>query len=186
MRFSQLTASIPLLLVAAPAFAAPAMPQLDPTWFPSQLFWLAVSFLLLYGLVSALIAPSVKDVLTTRENAVNEAIALAETLKKEAASTRGNFEQGSAEARAKAAQIIAEAQAQAAKEAAAAYEKLTTELDRKIAASEAELKKATARAESTLEAAAIPLVQSMAEKLLGDEVDEADVRAAIGNLRQAA
>jgi F-type H+-transporting ATPase subunit b len=185
MRYSRLTA-IPALLLASPAFAAGAMPQLDPTWFASQLFWLAVSFLLLYALVSALIAPSVEGVFQERETAINDAIALAESLKKEAATTRGGFEQESAAARAQAAQIIAEAQAEMAKQAAAAHEKLAAELEKKLAAGEAELGQAMARAESSLEAAALPLAQSMVEKLLGSTVDEAAVRAAIGNLAKAA
>lgn len=81
-----------LLLSASPAFAEDAaMPQLDPTWFPSQLFWLAVSFVALYAIVSLFISPRVGGVLKAREQAINEAIALAEKLKKEAAGTRGDF-----------------------------------------------------------------------------------------------
>lgn len=162
------------------------MPQLDPTWFPSQLFWLAVSFVALYTIVSLFISPAVGGVLKAREEAINEAIALAEKLKKEAAGTKGDFEQAGSEARAKASQLIAEAQGEAAKEHALAHQKLTEELEARIAASQAEIKKAVAKATANLETAAIPLAKEMAEKLLGTKVDEASVRAAIDNLPKAA
>ena len=175
------------LLLSFPAHAADGgMPQLDPTWFPSQIFWLAVSFVALYAIVSLVITPRVGGVLKTRAQAIDEAIALAEDLKKKAASTKGNFEQVSAEARAEAARLLAEAQADVAKEAATANAKLDHEIDGKIAAAEAEIKKALTRATANVEAAAVPLAKEMAEKLLGSTVEESAVRSAIGDISEAA
>ena len=182
-----LTASL-VFLTAAPAALAEgaAMPQLDPTWFASQLFWLAVSFTLLYLIVSLFIAPRVGGVLGERERAISEAIRMAELFRKEAAEAKGNFEQATQEAKAKAAQILAETQAEIAKIAAEANEKLTDELDRKLNLSDIDLKKATSRALTGIEAAAVPLAQAMAEKLLGEKISEADVRDAMNGLEKAA
>ncbi len=178
---------IAMSLLVAPARAADGgMPQLDPTWFPSQLFWLTVCFVTLYTIVSLFITPRVGGVLKTRANAIDEAIALAEKLKKEAASTRGNFEAAGIEARAKASQLIAEAQAEVTKEHTAAHQKLAEKLEAELAASDAEIKKAVSKATANLDAAAIPLAQEMAEKLLGGTVDEASVRTAIGTISKAA
>ena len=177
------------LMLSSPALAAEGgggMPQLDPTWFPSQLFWLAVSFVALYAVVSLIITPRVAGVLKTRASAIDEAIALAEKLKKEAAATKGNFEQISADARLEASQLIAQAQAEVAKEAATANLKLDTELEAKMATADAEIKKAVTRASANLEAAAIPLAKEMVEKLLDSEIEEAKIRAALSDLSEAA
>jgi F-type H+-transporting ATPase subunit b len=187
MKFRSHILTVSLSLLASPAFAEEAgMPQLDPTWFPSQIFWLAVSFVLLYTIVSLLITPRVGGVLETRAEAINEAIALAEKLKKQAASTKGNFEQITAEARLAASQLIGEAQGDVAKEAAIANEDLSKDLAIKMAAAETEIKKSTARAVANLDAAAIPLAKEMVEKLLGSKVDETAIRTAVGDVSKAA
>ncbi|MEJ0009601.1 MAG: hypothetical protein WDN72_03165 [Alphaproteobacteria bacterium] len=178
-----------MAFAAGPALAAEpggGMPQLDPTWFPSQLFWLVVSFLVLYALVSGLIHPRVRSVLTAREKAITDAIALAEELKRDAAATKGNFEQQGSEARAQAAQIVATAQAAAAKESAEAHATLSGEIEARAAESHKQVAKAVERAGGQLEAAALPLAQEISEKLIGRKVDAQAVRAAIGNLLKAA
>ena len=181
-----LTTSL-IAFAASPALAEQGgMPQLDPTWFASQLFWLVVSFTVLYLIVSMFISPRVGGVLSAREQAINEAIALAEKFKKEADATKGNFEQVTNDAKAKAAQIMAEAQAEFAKEAAMANDRLTEQLDKKIAASDAELKKTMTRALAGVEAAAVPLAQAMAEKLLGQSISEAQVQAVMTDRSKAA
>ena len=44
--------------VPAEHHAKPGLPQLDPTTFASQLFWLVVSFVLLYVVISRIAAPA--------------------------------------------------------------------------------------------------------------------------------
>lgn len=182
-----LTASLFVPLIASPAFAeTTGMPQLDPTWFASQLFWLAVSFTMLYLVVSLFIAPRVGGVLRERTESINEAIALAEKFKQEAAEAKGNFEQVTLEAKATASQLLAQTQAEITKIATEAHEKLTAELEQKMAASEAELKKATTRALAGVEAAAVPLAQAMVEQLLDRKVTEDQVRSAMTGRSKAA
>ena len=60
------------------------MPQLDPTYFPSQLFWLVISFMLLYGLVSRFIIPKFEVTLQKRKVQIDDDLKYAEELKREA------------------------------------------------------------------------------------------------------
>jgi F-type H+-transporting ATPase subunit b len=176
-----------IALAASPALAEQAaMPQLDPTWFASQLFWLAISFALLYLVVSTFIGPRVGSVLEAREKAITEAITLAEQFKREANETKGNFESVIVEAKAKAAQIMTDAQAEVAKKAAAANDKLSGELESKLIAHDAELRKAAVRAQAGIEAAAADLAKAMAEQLLGEKIDAAQVRNVMNAREKAA
>src|SRR4051812_3513897 len=113
--------STSLLLLAAPAAWAEVdegtPPQMDVSWFPNQLLWLAVSFLLMFILVSRFIVPVVSGVLDTRENAINDAIAEAERAKAEAEATRGSATSESNSARMKAAEVMAAAQGENSKDA---------------------------------------------------------------------
>ena len=67
-----------LLLIAFVAintnlFAAEAgMPQLDPTYWASQAFWLILVFTILYISISKFYLPKIKDNLENRENKIKE------------------------------------------------------------------------------------------------------------------
>ena len=52
-------------------FAAEAgMPQLDPTYWASQAFWLVLVFTILYISISKFYLPKIKDNLENRENKI--------------------------------------------------------------------------------------------------------------------
>ena len=63
-------------------FAAEAgMPQLDPTYWASQIFWLILIFTFLYLALSKLFIPKIKDVIDDRENKIKDDLDEAQKLK---------------------------------------------------------------------------------------------------------
>jgi hypothetical protein len=56
---------------------------LDPTTFPSQLLWLAITFGLLYILVRKVVSPRVGSVIEERKNHVKGDVALAEEIRRD-------------------------------------------------------------------------------------------------------
>lgn len=159
---------LPALLAASAAWAEDGgIPQMDPTWFPNQLLWLAISFVLLFVMVSGFIAPSISGVLSARETAIRDAIAQAELARAEAESTRGAATSAGQSARAKAAEIMAAAQAENSREAASELAKLDHELAKKAGHAEAVLSDAIAKAEAGVDAAARDLAKTIAAQLLG-------------------
>src|SRR5688572_13695417 len=63
------------MLSVGPAFAADAerssgMPQFDLTRFPSQIFWLIVSFAVLYFLMAKMVLPRIGSIIETRERKI--------------------------------------------------------------------------------------------------------------------
>ena len=56
------------------------MPQLDIATFPSQIFWLFVTFVILYICISRLIMPKISKVLLEREKTIKENIKESEIL----------------------------------------------------------------------------------------------------------
>lgn len=162
-----LTAAV--IFAASNALAAEGLPQMDQSTYASQLVWTAISFVLLYVIVSAFIVPRVGGVLKARERAISDAIQKAEELKQAATNTRGNFEATSAEARTKAAATVAKAVADAAKDAAEAQAKLGAEIDAKAQTSRERIQKAVAKASLEVDDAAQSLADAMAEKLLSNK-----------------
>lgn len=59
------------------------MPQLDPTFFPSQLFWLAISFGLLFVLLKFWALPGVSQTIEKRQDKIDEDLSQATKHQKE-------------------------------------------------------------------------------------------------------
>jgi F-type H+-transporting ATPase subunit b len=146
---------------------------MDPTWYPNQLLWLAVSFFALYAIVARFIAPSIKTVLDTRANAIDEAIAEAERAKRAADATRGDSESAGSDARNRAADILAKTQSEINRDAADATAKLNREIERRAEHAAAVLEDAVAKASAGVDAAAQSLAETMAQKLLGSAAGKA-------------
>lgn len=60
------------------------MPQLDPTTYPSQIFWLIVTFFVLYFFVSKTILPAIAGVKDEREIRIEDDLRNAKSMKEEA------------------------------------------------------------------------------------------------------
>lgn len=97
------------------------MPQLDPTWFASQLFWLLVSFGLLYVLLSRWALPSIQRVLQHRADTVASDSDRARRMTDEADRARQDYERALTDARTRAQYVFNEAvQAQKSRSESAA------------------------------------------------------------------
>ena len=69
------------------------MPQLDPEFFVSQLFWLVVTFSFLFLFLWRVSLPRIGSVLEKRENKINNDIATAKQLQIEAEKIQDQIEQ---------------------------------------------------------------------------------------------
>lgn len=174
-------AAAAVAFTATEAFAKESLPQLDSSSFPNQLFWLVVTFAAMYLVVSKVVTPSVSRVLDAREATIADAIAKAEAFKHHAEQTKGEFEAGSSTAHSKAAELLAAAQAEASANHSKAMAKLNATLEKQSAKADAALQESLAAAKKDLDSAAADLARAIAEKLLGNKVDEASVKAALKN-----
>ncbi|MFI3241651.1 MAG: hypothetical protein R3Y43_03705 [Alphaproteobacteria bacterium] len=68
------------------------MPQLDPTWFVSQFFWLCICFGMLYFVVSKFLAPQMTKILETRQHKIDAYINKAQSFKDEAEKSLKEYE----------------------------------------------------------------------------------------------
>ena len=117
------------------------MPQLDVATFPSQLFWLAVTFIVLYILMSWIGLPRLTAAIDARRQRREDDLARAAQLKTEAEAANAAFQRTMAEARAQAQAAIKETTDRLAAEAAerqralaAALAQQIDEAERRIAA----------------------------------------------------
>lgn len=86
------------------------MPQLDPTWFASQLFWLVVCFSVLYLLLSKLVLPPLQNVISSRKGAIKSDLDAAQSLKLKAEEAKKSYEDTLKKSRETAQNLINEAE----------------------------------------------------------------------------
>lgn len=104
------------------------MPQLDPTWFASQIFWLFVSFSLLYFLLSKVVLPPLQKIIELRKTSIEDDLTAAQKLKEEAEEARKSYEETLVRSRDSAQSLIAEAEIEAKKGAEEAIKSLDAQL----------------------------------------------------------
>jgi F-type H+-transporting ATPase subunit b len=156
-----------------------SFPPFDPSHFPSQLLWLAITFGIFYYLVAKVVTPRLGGIIAVREGRISADLAEANRMKIEADAAVAKYEQELAEARAKAQAIAA--QARDAEKAKANVERTALEADlaKKIAGAEASIAEIKTRALSEVETVAQDTAAEIVEQLTGVSVTKADAASAV-------
>ena len=160
------------------AGSAIGMPQLCFDWFPNQIFWLVITLVVIFFILSRIALPRIAAVLAERQGTITNDIAAAEQLKAQAVEAEEAYNKALVDARAEAQAIVAEAKAEIQAELDAA----TAKADAEIAAKAAESEKAIAE----IRAGAMKSVEEVAKdtaseiiSALGGKVDAKAVGAAV-------
>ena len=158
--------------------AAGGLPQLDFSTFPNQIFWLVVTLVVIFFVLSRIALPRISAVLAERSGTITNDIAMAEELKLKAEEAEAAYDKALADARTEAQRIIGEAKAEMQAELDAA----TAEADAQIAAQAAESEARIAE----VRAGALEAVREVAKdaageivRALGSTADDAAITAAV-------
>jgi len=121
------------------AESAQGLPQLDPSTFGNQIFWLLVALVAIYLILSRVALPRIAAVLAERQDTITNDLTTAEDLKTKAAEAEEAYKKALADARAEAQNIIAETKAG-----------IKADLEKANAEADAEIAKKTAKGEERI------------------------------------
>jgi F-type H+-transporting ATPase subunit b len=141
------------------------MPQLDPTWFASQLFWLAICFVALYAILSRLVLPPIQDILARRQQTMTSDIETAQSLKGQAEQARLDYERALAEARDRAQQLLNDTAAEQKAKSEKASKEFERQIEQKLATASAKIAAKKAEMINELTPTAAELTAMIVEKL---------------------
>lgn len=161
------------------------MPQLDISTYPSQVFWLAVMFGVLFLIMWRIVGPRIADTLESRQTRISDNLDRAAEFKKEADAAIEAYEASLAEARAEAQAMIAKANAELAAEAQEREAELASAINAKVAESEAEIAKAVEGALDSVNDVAREVAGAAVERLIGETADATDIAAAVDGAAKA-
>jgi len=108
------------------------MPQLNPEFFVSQLFWLVVTFTFLLVFLWRVSLPRIGSILEKREKKINDDIATAKKLQEEAESIQKIIENKLRNARTETTEMIKTTSINLQEKTARELAKLDKDLDKKI------------------------------------------------------
>lgn len=161
------------------------MPQLDPSHYATQIFWLLVTFVPLYLILWRKVLPKIGEVLEARQDHIDADLEKATALKAEAEKVLSEYEAALAEARAKANATVKEASEAMAKESAERHEAFGRELDKKTEEAEERIAEAKRAALENIKAVAAETALAATDKLIGERPGEKAVEKALESAESA-
>jgi F-type H+-transporting ATPase subunit b len=164
---------------AGHAAESAGMPQLDFTTFGNQIFWLLVTLVIIYWVLSRIALPRIAAVLADRQGTIAGDIAAAEDYKLKAKDAEAAYEKALADARGQAQKIVAEARAEIQKDLDAATARADVEIGARAAESEARIGEIRAGALEAVEAVAKDAAAEIVAAL-GGKADAGALASAVG------
>lgn len=156
----------------------PQISQLAATWL-SQIFWLAVTFGVVFFVVGRGMLPKVQQTIDGRDAAVAKDLAAASRARDEADKAEEAWRTRDHANRERAQALVTEARARASKASEATLHAAKDEQTARVAAREADIRAATTRALGEIEAVAAEAAQDIVARVSGAHVSPEDARSAV-------
>ena len=158
-----------------------SFPPFEVEHFPSQLVWLALTFILLYVLMSRIALPRIASILDDRSRRIADDLTAAHDLKKKSEAAGAAYEKALADARTRAQGIASETRDQQAAAVEEANKRLEAQLHERIAGAEKSITATRATAMGNVASIAASTATAIVERLIGAAPNEHEVAAAVGD-----
>jgi F-type H+-transporting ATPase subunit b len=159
--------------------AKPGLPQLDVSSFAGQLFWLVISFVTLYLVISRIAVPKISGVLADRQSRIKGDLDEAAGAKRASEAALANYEKALSDARARALKLGDEMRTKVQAEANAKNETASKQLALDTQKAEVRIAEMRAGAMSRLGAIARDTASEIIRKLSGEAVSDSEIDAAV-------
>ncbi|MDE2790172.1 MAG: F0F1 ATP synthase subunit B' [Paracoccaceae bacterium] len=158
---------------------AEGMPQLDVSTFPNQIFWLVVTLVVIYLILSRIAIPRIREILAERSRTIEQDIETAASVRAKAVECEQAYEAALDKARSRAREIVAEARAGIAGELETATEDADRRIAAKLAESEERIGEIRADALRSIEMVATDVADDIVRAVMPSIHDSGAVRAAV-------
>ncbi|HJU76739.1 MAG TPA: hypothetical protein VJ597_02270 [Sphingomicrobium sp.] len=167
------------VIAAAAAGAQPGMPQFNPEFYPSQLFWLVISFGLLYLILSRVALPRIGEVIEERRDRIQRDLDSAERLKADTEKALADYEKALADARGNANAMAREMRAKLNSEVDRERGRVDGQIGQKLAEAEKRIAATKEKALASVNEIATDTAGEVVRKLLGEPVAPDEVKKAL-------
>ncbi len=171
-----------LFLVETFAADSGGMPQLNPKYWISQIFWLTLTFGFLYIVLSKLILPKISSNLESRKSQILENIESAEKQRKESEEKIKEYNKIIQDSKIKAKNYYNEAREKILKDINKKKENLDKDLNEEINKAEREIQDLKNKSPEKITKIAIETSKDLIKQLIGIEVNNSSISAIVEDM----
>ena len=158
------------------------MPQLNPEFWVSQIFWLIITFGILYIVLSKFILPKISSNLELRKSQIQENIETAEKQREMSEVKLKEYDEIILKSKLDAKNIFKNAREKIIKDINLKKETLDKQIDDEISNAEEEIKKLKKDATDKINKIAIETSSDLLKKLIGTEINNSSISAIVDDL----
>ena len=158
------------------------MPQLNPEFWVSQIFWLTLTFGILYIILSKLILPKISSNLELRKSQIQDNIEAADKRRESSEAKLKEYDNIVLKSKSDAKNILGDAKGNALKEINAKRETIEKQIDEEIEKAEQEIKVLKKSAPEKINRIAKEMASEILKKLIGSEINNSSISAIVDDL----
>tara|TARA_Y100000816_G_scaffold56700_2_gene36962 strand:+ start:6875 stop:7462 length:588 start_codon:yes stop_codon:yes gene_type:complete len=158
------------------------MPQLDPEFWVSQIFWLLITFSILFIVLSKFILPKISSNLESRKSQILENIEIADKQKSESQKKLEEFDNLILETKVKAKNIVIEAKTKITEDIKKKRDAFEKEINSEIKIAEDEIKDLMSNSPKKINQIAVDTASDLIKELIGTEVNKSSISAIVDDL----
>ena len=171
---------IALIAIQNDLFAAEAgMPQLDPTYWASQAFWLILVFTILYTSIAKFYLPKIKNNLDNRENRIKDDLNDANKFKELSELKLKEYEKILENAKKEVIKIHLESKNILDKNIQAKKESIEKEIEKEIQKAQKEISDLKKNSIFDIQKISENVASNIIEAISGDKLNESSIKAAV-------
>ena len=180
---SFLSLSIALTAMSTNLYAAEAgMPQLDPTYWASQAFWLILVFLILYIAISKFYLPKIKDNLDNRENKIKEDLEYANKFKEQSEAKAKEYDIILKNAKKEVSKIHFESKNILDKDIQSKKEVMEKDIEKEILKAKKEISELKKNSITSIQSISESIVSDIIENISGNKLNESSIKATVEDI----
>ena len=166
------------------AFAAESggMPQLNPEFWISQIFWLILTFGTMYVVLSKFILPKISNNLESRKSQILENIEAAEKQREDSEAKLKEYDEVILKSKSEAKTMFNQTREKALKDIMAKKEVLDQQIDDEVNKAEKEIEALRVSAPDKINKIAIETSSELLEKLIGSGINSSSISAIVDDL----
>ena len=164
-------------------FAAEAgMPQLDPTYWASQAFWLILTFTVLYISIAKLYLPKIKNNLDDRENKIKDDLDAANKFKDLSELKLKEYEKILENSKKEVIKIQLESKNKLDKDIQAKKDVMDKEIETEITKAQQEINELKKNSILDIQNISKDLASNIIENISGDKLNESSIKATVAEV----
>jgi F-type H+-transporting ATPase subunit b len=164
-------------------FAAEAgMPQLDPTYWASQAFWLILVFTILYISIAKFYLPKIKNNLDDRENKIKEDLVSANKFKELSEFKINEYEMILENSKKEVLKIQLESKNRLDKDIQAKKDVMDKEIETEITKAQQEINELKKNSILDIQNISKDLASNIIENISGDKLNESSIKATVAEV----